>query len=255
MSGLDEQPGGVEDPSVAVELVLVGGAVADPHGLAVGVARPAFERVLAAGAASVEGEQHRKPRPVEPAGVEQPGQEPAGLVDLAHAEERGDADAGVAGPGEAVVPVAAPTDVFGQRGGRRRDRRTRRRVGQQPQREQAADRQVTVGQSVVDVVTPAAPPLLVGFERDPCGIGVDVDEWLALGDREDDSEGSAGRDDDGRRFAGSTRSGGEQLRATAVAPQLQTRIVASVLAREAVGVARRIEDRSRRRPRPVRPPR
>ena len=133
--------------------------------------------------------------------MEQPGQESAGFVDHSHAEEGGDADAGVAGPGEAVVPVATPTDVFRQRGGRRSDWCPRRGVGQQPQGEQTADHQVTLGQSVVDVVTPAAPPLLVGFERDPCGIRVDVDEWLALGDREDDGEGLAGRDDDGRWFA------------------------------------------------------
>ena len=44
MPGGDEQPGGVEDPAVAVELVLVGGAVADAHGPAVGVAGPAVER-------------------------------------------------------------------------------------------------------------------------------------------------------------------------------------------------------------------
>ena len=47
MSGVDEQPGGAEDPSVSVELVLGGGAVPDPDGLAVGVAWPALEGVLA----------------------------------------------------------------------------------------------------------------------------------------------------------------------------------------------------------------
>ena len=44
VAGVGEQPGGVEDPAVAVELVLVGGAVADPHRAAVGVAGPAVER-------------------------------------------------------------------------------------------------------------------------------------------------------------------------------------------------------------------
>ena len=112
VSGVDEQPGGVEDPAVAVELVLVGGAVADPDGLAVGVAGPACEVALGVGVAAVEGEQDGEPGPVESAGVEQPGQEPARLVDLADAEEGGDADAGVAGPGEPVVPVADPAEVL-----------------------------------------------------------------------------------------------------------------------------------------------
>jgi hypothetical protein len=45
--------------------------------------------------------------------VEQPGVEVAGFVVFADAEERADADAGVAGPGVAVVPVADP-DQRGQ---------------------------------------------------------------------------------------------------------------------------------------------
>jgi hypothetical protein len=63
---------------------------------------------------AVEREQHGQPRPVEPARVQQPTEERARFVGLAHAEERTDADAGVARPGEAVVPVAHATDRFRQ---------------------------------------------------------------------------------------------------------------------------------------------
>ena len=183
MSGVGEQPGGVEDPSVPVELMLVGGAVADPDGLAVGVAGPASEGVLGIGVAAVEGEQHGESGPFESTGVEQPGQEPSRLVDLADAEEGGDADAGVAGPGEPVVPVANPAEVFGERGRRCGDGCPRWRIGQQAQRDQTALRQVKVRQAVVDVVRPATPPLLVGFERLPCRIRVDVRRVVRAGRR------------------------------------------------------------------------
>jgi hypothetical protein len=45
----------------------------------------------------VQGEQRRQAGPLQPAGVQQPGGEPAGLVEFADAKERGDADAGVTG--------------------------------------------------------------------------------------------------------------------------------------------------------------
>ena len=55
VAGLDEHPGGVEDPAVAVELVLVGGAVADPDRHAVGVAGPAVELAFGGVRAAVAG--------------------------------------------------------------------------------------------------------------------------------------------------------------------------------------------------------
>jgi hypothetical protein len=64
--------------------------------------------------AAVQGEQRRQAGPLQPAGVEQPGEETAGLVELADAEERGDADAGVPGPGVAVIPVAHAAGILGQ---------------------------------------------------------------------------------------------------------------------------------------------
>ena len=122
VAGPRDEPGGVDDPAVAVELMLVGGAVADPDGPAVGVAGPVVERAFGRGMFAVQGEQDGKARPVEAAGVQEPGEEHAGFVFLAGAEEGADADARVARPGEAVVPVADPAEHFGQRGGRGRDR-------------------------------------------------------------------------------------------------------------------------------------
>src|SRR5207302_631609 len=97
--------GSVDDPAIPVELVLVGGAVADANRLALRIAGPAVEFPLGGRVAAVEGEQYGELRALEAAGVQQPGEEPAGLVDLAGAQEGADADAGVAGPGEPVVPV------------------------------------------------------------------------------------------------------------------------------------------------------
>src|SRR4029453_1711680 len=69
VAGAGEEPGAVKDPAVAVELVLVGGAVAGPA-----VEFP-FRRWVAA----VEGEQDGQAGPVQAAGVEQPGEEVAGF--------------------------------------------------------------------------------------------------------------------------------------------------------------------------------
>ena len=118
VAGVGEEPGGVDDPAVAVELVLSGGAVADSHRAAVGVAGPAGELGLSWTGPSVEGEQHGQAGPGQAAGVEEPGEEGAGLLRLAGAEEGGDADRGVAWPGVAVVPVAVAAEALRQgRGG------------------------------------------------------------------------------------------------------------------------------------------
>ena len=65
-----ERPGCVEYPSVGVELMLVGGAVADPHGPAVAIARPIVERSFVTRTFAVEREQNRKARAIEPARVQ-----------------------------------------------------------------------------------------------------------------------------------------------------------------------------------------
>jgi hypothetical protein len=152
--------------------------------------------------AAVDGQQHREPGPFEAAGVQQPGEEPASLVDLADTEEGADADAGIAGPGEAVVPVADAAGVLGQRGGGRGDRCARRRVGQEPQREQAPDGHVAMGEGGVDVAAPPAPARLIGFEGGPGGVGVDVHERFVLGDGDRDRQRVTRRDGDVRPLSG-----------------------------------------------------
>ena len=194
MAGAGEEPGGVEHPAVTVELVLVGGTVADADRAAVGVAGPAVELPFRCRVAAVEGEQDREAGPVQAAGVEEPGVEVAGFVVFADAEEGADADAGVAGPGVAVVPVADSAGVLRERGCRCRDRRARRGVGQQPQGEQAAGHRVAVREVIVDVGTPGAPAVFVGLQCRPGRVGVDVDQRFAVGDAEREGDGMTGRD-------------------------------------------------------------
>ena len=138
VAGPGDEPRGVDDPAVPIELMLVGGAVADPDGLAVCVARPSVERAFGTRMLAVQGEQHREARAVEAARVQKPGEEHLGFVFLAAAEKRADPDARVARPREAVVPVANAAEHFRQRSGRGRDGCARRGVGEQPQCEQAS---------------------------------------------------------------------------------------------------------------------
>jgi len=59
-AGLLEHPGGVQHPAVAVELVLVGCAVAHSHRHAFGVAGPAVQVALSWYVATIDGEQCRQ---------------------------------------------------------------------------------------------------------------------------------------------------------------------------------------------------
>src|SRR5205807_292979 len=108
MPGGDEQPCGVEHPAVAVELMLVGSTVADAHGTAVSVARPVDQLPLGEDVSAENGEYRGKSGPLEAAGVQKPGHEATGFVGLVEAQKRADADAGISGPSEAVVPIADP---------------------------------------------------------------------------------------------------------------------------------------------------
>ena len=119
-----EQPGGVEDPAVAVELVLVGRGVADPHRRAAGVTRPvapAHVRTLGCLPCRVSSTGRRgRSRRVALSSQAMKARASSCLPD---AQEGADADAGVAGPGVAVVPVAHPAEHLRQRGRWRGDRR------------------------------------------------------------------------------------------------------------------------------------
>src|SRR5437879_5210125 len=122
--------------------------------------------------AAVEAQDGREAGPIEAARVQQPGQEAAGFVVLADTEEGADADAGVAGPGEAVVPVAGPTGILGKRGCRRSNRRPGRRVGEEAQREQAAHDGVALREVEIDISAPRPPPRLVGLQLRPSSLWI-----------------------------------------------------------------------------------
>ena len=166
--------------------------------------------------------------------MEQPGEEVAGLVLFADAEEGADADAGVAGPGVAVVPVADPAGVLGERGGRCRDRRPRRGVGQQPQGEQAAGHRVAVREIAVDVGTPGLPAVFVGRKCHPGRVGVDIDQRFAVGDAEREGDRLTGRDPHLTGRPASRRSGGDARSASAKVDQLHDHLAAVLDARRGV---------------------
>ena len=192
-----EQPGGVQYPAVAIRLVLVGCVVTDPDRSAAGVAGPTGELAFRRGVLAVQGEQHGQAGPVQPGGVQRPGHEQAGLLGLADAQEGADADAGVAGPGEAVVPVANATRVLGQGRGGGGDRRPGWRVGEQPQCQQAAHHRGPLReQLVVDAVTPRLPAALVLHQGVPGSLGIDVDQRLAVGHGDLDGDRSLRADRD-----------------------------------------------------------
>ena len=120
--------------------------------------------------------------------MEEPGEEGACLVGFAGGEEGGDTDAGIAWPGVAVVPVADPADPFRQRGRRGGHRRTRRRVREELQRQQAAHHGNAVVRDV-DGGGPGSPGVLVaGQRRGGDGRGHD-DERATAGCGENDRHG------------------------------------------------------------------
>ena len=82
-----------------------------------------------------------------------------GVVIIAEREQRIDRPAGVAHPGEAVVPVARAPDRLRQRSRRRRHDRPRRREDAQLQRQQGADHRGAPGAVVARAGRPGRPEL------------------------------------------------------------------------------------------------
>jgi hypothetical protein len=193
VAGVGEQPGGVDDRAVAVELMLASGGVADSDGSAVGEAGPSRELGLPWTGPSVDREQHRQAGPRQATGVEEPGEEGPRLLRLADAEERGDADRRVAGPRVAVVPVAVTAEALRKRRGRRGDRRAGGRIGEQPQGDEAAHHGVAmVGD--LDSGCPGAPAGLVAGELRGGDVRWDDDQRAVVGDGDDDRHQSVGMD-------------------------------------------------------------
>ena len=149
----------VECLAVDVELELVRGAVADPHGPRVAVARPVVERFLDEVGGAVDPVHDVERRPVAVAGalgdpVAQPAGEPGRLLDEAQPEQRPHRERGVPDPGVAVVPVPLAAHLLRQRSGRCGDEAAGRRVGHELERDRRA----------LDHLAPAAP---VGRSLEP----------------------------------------------------------------------------------------
>ncbi len=121
--------------------------------------------------------------------MEEPFEESFGLVRLAGPEESAHTDARVAGPCEAVVPVADSPLLFREGGRRRCDRGASWRIGQQAQRDQAADHRVPGGKVIGDLITPGAPAFLVLDQGVPRVIRVHVDHGFP----KDEAEGERHR--------------------------------------------------------------
>ena len=89
--------------------------------------------------------------------VPQPAAELGGLLGEAQPQQRVDGERGIAHPGVAVVPVALPTDLLGQAGGRRRHQPAGRGVGHQLQRDGRAVQHLPPAPGVGAAVEPGAP--------------------------------------------------------------------------------------------------
>ena len=128
----------VEDRAPDVVLVLVVGAVADPHGPRALVAGQVVERLLGKLGLAADAVHDLE---LALLGLGHVGDEVEEVVRLPVEAERVEApehERGVADPGVAVVPVALAAGRLGQRGGGRGHERAGRRVGEALERERAA---------------------------------------------------------------------------------------------------------------------
>lgn len=132
--------------------------------------------------------------------MQQPEHEGPGLLGLLGGEERRDAERGVARPGEAVVPVACPTDELGQRRRGCGHGRTRGGVGEQPQGDEAAGDDVPVLRWDVQAGRPRGPALLVVVRDGRGPVGRDDDQGTPARRGQRDGELRPRRD---RRLDGS----------------------------------------------------
>ena len=80
-----------------------------------------------------------------------------GLARIAEHAQRVEGEAGVAQPAVAVVPVARPADLLGQRGGGGGHHRAGRRIGKQLQREGAAGDGIGIWAAIAVVPDPLLP--------------------------------------------------------------------------------------------------
>ena len=155
-AGHGVDPGGLHQIAVDVELLLAGGTVADAHRARAAIAGQRERRSVRA-LAAVEPVEDAQPRMRQLRGVQQPPEEGLALVRAAELHQRAQRERRVAQPAEAVVPVALPADLLGQRArGRRRDR-AGWRVDQQLERQRAADDRLPPRPCVGSRSRPVAP--------------------------------------------------------------------------------------------------
>ena len=135
---LAEEVRGLEDRAVGVELHLLDGAVADADRGRPAVAGEVVELALRERALARDAVHDLEIAWPARAGPLEPGLELVGLVLEAEREERDEGQRRVPDPGVAVVPVARSADRLRERGRRRGDESTARRVGERLQRERRA---------------------------------------------------------------------------------------------------------------------
>jgi hypothetical protein len=153
-----QEPCGVDHPAVDVELVLMAGGVADPHGSAAVVSGDVVDLPLFRRALAVQGIEDIEPRPGQPAGMQKPMHKGVGFLLLAGVKEAGESDRGVARPREAIVPVATFTDGFRERGRGGGDRSPGGGIGEEAQSDEGADNRVGERALVPELTGPVPPP-------------------------------------------------------------------------------------------------
>ena len=142
---LAERAQQVGDRAEHVQLDLPVGRVADPHGARPGVPGQRLDHGLRPQFVAVEVVERVQPFRVA-AGVLHHPQHPAhqrlGLLVRAEVDQRPGGERRVARPAVAVVPVADPAQLLGQRGGRRGHEPAARLVPETAQRQRAAQHRV-----------------------------------------------------------------------------------------------------------------
>ena len=132
--------------------------VADAHRPRIAEPTPVAELLFPELGAAVHVVQHTQLRPGEARRVQHPVEECARLVEIAETGERAHRERGVPQPAVAVIPVAIRAKRFGKRRGRCRNHGPGERVGEQLERQCAANDCVAIGSRVSRLRAPPAPP-------------------------------------------------------------------------------------------------
>jgi hypothetical protein len=151
-------PGQVDQLSVGVELDLPGGVVADPDRRRSPVTGDSIHDVAAQPSLSAHAVEDLEILGVAGGRAHDEGAEGVRLVHRAELGERPGAEARVAHPGVAVVPVACGADGLGQRRGRGGDDRAGGRVGERLEHDARPSRRGFVATAEAKRRRPLAPP-------------------------------------------------------------------------------------------------